>query len=803
MEKSSFKVQGMTCAACAARIERVLTKMEGISEANVNLALEKATVEYDSAKISVADIERKVSGLGYNIVPEKMDLKISGMTCAACATRIEKKLNSLPGVTKAVVNLATEKASINYLSSDLNSRDVKSAIEKIGYHGELIDENLDIDKERAARELEIKRQKIRFIISAILSFPLSLMMFAELFQWTFIPRIIFNKYFQLVLATPIQFVVGAQFYTDAYYALKNKSANMSVLVALGTSAAYFFSLVVVFWGEQIGVEHVYFETSGIIITLIILGKLLEANAKGKTSEAIKKLMGLQAKKARVVRAGRELDIPVEEVIVGDLILVRPGEKIPVDGVIKEGYSAVDESMLTGESIPVDKKVGDQAIGATINKHGSFKFEATRVGKDTALAQIIKVVEDAQGSKAPIQRMADIISAYFVPIVIAVAIITGGVWYFLADPGNITRALLNFTAVMVIACPCALGLATPTSIIVGTGKGAENGILIKGGEHLENAHKLDTVVLDKTGTITKGSPEVTDIISLDAYGEKDLLYLAAAAEKGSEHPLGEAIVKKAQEIHDKITDPVDFRAIPGHGIQAVVDKKVVLVGTRKLMQENNVVVDQYEDKMKELENQGKTSMLIAVDKKMVGIVAVADTVKENSPRAIKELIAMGIEVVMITGDNKRTAQAIAKQVGIEQVLAEVLPEDKAEEIEKLKKQGKKVAMVGDGINDAPALATADVGIAIGTGTDVAMEAADITLMRGDLRGIAASIQLSRATMRNIKQNLFWALFYNSLGIPIAALGFLNPVVAGGAMAFSSVSVVTNALRLKRWSYHPEA
>lgn len=802
MAKSSFKIQGMTCAACAARIERALNRMEGITEANVNLAMEKAAVEYDSSTINIADIGKKVTDLGYNVVPEKVELKISGMTCAACARRIEKKLNSMSGVRDAVVNIATEKASINYLSSDISVRDFKQALEKIGYKGDLIDETVNTDKERAARKIEIKRQKIRFIISVILAFPLSLVMFAELFQWTWIPQLMFNKNFQLVLATPIQFVVGAQFYLDAYYALKNKSANMSVLVALGTSAAYFFSLAVVLWGDTIGVTHVYFETSGIIITLIILGKLLEANAKGKTSEAIKKLMGLQAKTARVVREDKELDISVEEVIEGDLILVRPGEKIPVDGVLKEGYSSVDESMLTGESIPVDKKADDQVIGATINKHGSFKFEATRVGKDTALAQIIKVVEDAQGSKAPIQRMADIISAYFVPVVIVVAVITGIVWYSIADPGNITRALLNFTAVMVIACPCALGLATPTSIIVGTGKGAENGILIKGGEHLENAHKLNTVVMDKTGTITKGRPEVTDIISLDFYSEKEILYLAATAEKGSEHPLGEAIVKKAQEIYDKIADPRDFKAIPGHGIEASVDKKVVLVGTRKLMQENNVAVEQYENKMKELEIQGKTSMLIAIDSNMIGIIAVADTVKENSQTAIKELIAMGIEIVMITGDNRRTAHAIAKQVGIAQVLAEVLPEDKAEEIEKLKKQGKKVAMVGDGINDAPALATADVGIAIGTGTDVAMEAADITLMRGDLRGIAASIKLSRATMRNIKQNLFWALFYNSLGIPIAALGFLNPVIAGGAMAFSSVSVVTNALRLKRWSYQQE-
>ena len=797
MEKTSFKIQGMTCAACAAKIERALGKMKGVTGANVNLALEKATIEYDPQQIGVDDFNKKIADLGYSVVSDKVDIKISGMTCAACAAKIERKLNSLPGVTKATVNLATEKASIAFFPGTIGFQDFKQAIEKLGYKAEMIDDKLNVDKEREAREREIKRQKVYFIFSALLSFPLAFYMFAELFKWSWAPEIFFNRYFQLFLATPIQFIAGAQFYKDGYYALKNRSANMAVLVALGTSAAYFFSLVVTFWGEQIGEMHVYYETSAIIITLIILGKLLEAIAKGKTSEAIKKLMGLQAKTARVIRDGQELDIPIEEVVVGDLILVRPGEKIPVDGVIKEGYSAVDESMLTGESIPVDKKAGDQVIGATINKHGSFKFEATKVGKDTALAQIIKIVEDAQGSKAPIQRLADIISAYFVPAVIVIAIATALVWYFIVDPGNFTRALINFTAVLVIACPCALGLATPTSIMVGTGKGAENGILIKGGEHLENAHKLDTVVLDKTGTITKGQPEVTDVLSLISLSENEILRIAAITEKGSEHPLGEAIVKRGKEVFGELPDAQHFAAIPGHGVEATVDNKSILLGTRKLMRERNVAIEQIEDKMSELENQGKTAMLMAMDGTIAGIIAVADTVKENSAEAIRELQAMGIDVVMITGDNRRTAQAIAKQVGITHVLAEVLPEDKANEVEKLKAQGKKVGMVGDGINDAPALATADVGMAIGTGTDVAMEAADITLMRGDLRGIPASSKLSRATMRNLKQNLFWALIYNTLGIPVAAMGLLSPVIAGAAMAFSSVSVVTNALRLKRW------
>ena len=729
----------------------------------------------------------------------KISLKITGMTCAACAAKIERKLNSLPGVTGATINLATGKASISYLPATVRVRELKQAVEKLGYQAEMAAEKLDPDKEREARDKEIGRQKAYFIFSAVLSIPLALFMFAELFKWTWVPELIFNRYFQLALATPIQFVAGAQFYKDSYYALKNKSANMSVLVVLGTSAAYFYSLAVTFWGEQIGVMHVYYETSAIIITLIILGKMLEAVAKGKTSEAIKKLMGLQAKTARVMRDGKELELPIEKVVAGDLIMVRPGEKIPVDGVIREGYSAIDESMLTGESIPVDKKTGDTVIGATLNKHGAFKFEATKIGKDTVLAQIIKVVEDAQGSKAPIQRMADIISAYFVPVVIGIAVLTAVLWYVVLDPGNFTRAIINFTAVLVIACPCALGLATPTSIMVGTGKGAENGILIKGGEHLENAHKLDTVVLDKTGTITKGEPEVTDVFSLNSLPEQEVLRLAAIAEKGSEHPLGEAITKRGKEVFGELPDAALFTAIPGRGVRAKADGQDILIGTRKLMKEQNISTENIEEKMSELENQGKTAMLMALAGSIAGVIAVADTVKEHSRAAIKELQEMGIEVVMITGDNQRTAQAIAKQVGITHVLAEVLPEDKANEVEKLKAQGKKVGMVGDGINDAPALATADVGLAIGTGTDVAMEAADITLMRGDLRGIPASIKLSRATMRNIRQNLFWALIYNTLGIPIAAAGLLNPVVAGGAMAFSSVSVVSNALRLKRWTY----
>ncbi|HHW98077.1 MAG TPA: copper-translocating P-type ATPase, partial [Firmicutes bacterium] len=604
---------------------------------------------------------------------------------------------------------------------------------------------------------------------------------------------------QFIFATPVQFLVGWSFYKGAYRSLKSGSANMDVLVALGTSAAYFLSVYNTFFvpvapGEM---PHLYFESSAVIITLILLGKYLEARAKGKTSEAIRKLMGLQAKTARVVRDEQEIDVPIADVVVGDIVVVRPGEKIPVDGEVVSGTSSVDESMLTGESIPVDKGPGDLVVGATINKHGAFRFRATKVGADTALAQIIKVVEDAQGSKAPIQRMADTISGIFVPVVVGIAALTFIVWYLVT--GNAEQAIINMTAVLVIACPCALGLATPTSIMVGTGKGAENGILFKGGEHLENAHRVQDVILDKTGTITKGEPAVTDVIVFPDWrgAEEELLTLAASVEQASEHPLGQAIVNHAKETGLELAVAADFQAIPGHGIVARAADKQVLVGNRKLLKEQGIDFEVHLETLEQLEEQGKTAMLVATDGQAAGIIAVADTVKPESAAAIAALQEMGLGVYMITGDNWRTARAIAEQVGIKQdhVFAEVLPEHKAEAVQKLRDSGRVVAMVGDGINDAPALATADVGLAIGTGTDVAMEAADITLMRGNLQSIVSAIRLSRLTLRNIKQNLFWAFFYNSLGIPVAALGLLNPIVAGAAMAFSSVSVVTNALRLR--------
>lgn len=728
---------------------------------------------------------------------DRISLGIGGMTCAACAARIENRLRAVPGVAQATVNLATEKAVVEYDPSVVAPTELIGQVEELGYEAYSEADAFAQDREREDRERETTHQKRMCIMSTILSFPLLLAMIFEMSGLVEVWPLLFNARFQLLLATPVQFIAGWQFYVDSYYALRAGSPNMSVLVALGTSAAYLYSLAVTFFGGRLGVSHVYFETGAIVITLIILGKLLEARAKGRTSEAIRKLVGLQAKTARVVREEQEIEVAIEEVEVDDVVVVRPGEKIPVDGIIIEGFSAVDESMLTGESVPVDKGVGDEVIGATINMHGTFMCRATKVGRETALAQIIRIVEEAQASKAPVQRMADFIAARFVPAVVIVAACTFVLWYAVLDVGNLTRALLNFTAVLVIACPCALGLATPTSIMVGTGKGAENGILIKGGEHLEAAHRLTAIVLDKTGTITKGEPEVTDVLPLADLPEQEILHLAAGVEKGSEHPLGRALVRHAELQGVSAARATYFSAMPGRGVRGEVEGHRVLVGTRRLMTENEIPIGTSEKIMTEIESAGKTVMLVAIDGSLVGIVAVADTVKEHSRAAIFAMRKMGLQVYMITGDNERTARSIASEVGIDHVLSEVLPEEKARRVNELKEQGFVVGMVGDGINDAPALASADVGFAIGTGTDVAMESADVTLIKGDLRGVVASIELSQATMRNIKQNLFWALAYNSAGIPLAAAGLLNPVVAGAAMAFSSVSVVSNALRLKRW------
>jgi P-type Cu+ transporter len=797
VQESQFQVTGMTCAACAIRIEKGLKKMNGVEEANVNLALEKATIKYDAATMSPNDIQQKIRDLGYDVVTNKVELDITGMTCAACSTRVEKGLNKLDGVLVANVNLALEKATVEYNPSVLAPKDMIARVEKLGYGANIkSDENEQETVDKRLKDIETQQGK--FIFSLILSLPLLWAMVGH-FSFTsflYVPDAFMNPWVQLALATPVQFYIGKQFYVGAYKALKNKSANMDVLVALGTSAAYIYSLYLSIGtiGKSTHGIGLYFETSAILITLIILGKLFEAKAKGRSSEAIKKLMGLQAKTAMVLRDGEEKEIPLEDVVAGDVIFVKPGEKIPVDGEILEGRSALDESMITGESVPVDKTVGDKVIGATINKNGFIKIKATKVGKDTALAQIIKVVEEAQGSKAPIQRLADSISGIFVPIVVGIAVVTFLVWFFMVDPGNFAEALEKMIAVLVIACPCALGLATPTSIMAGSGRAAEYGILFKGGEHLEMTHRINTVILDKTGTITNGAPVLTDVMTdLD---EVEFLTLIGSAEKQSEHPLAEAIVEGIKEKNISLKDVAEFEAIPGFGIKAIVDGKEILVGTRRLMKKFNVEIDPVLAQMEALERQGKTAMLTAIDGKYSGLVAVADTIKETSTQAIKRLKDMGLEVIMITGDNQQTAQAIAKQAGVDHVIAEVLPEGKAEEVKKLQQQGKKVAMVGDGINDAPALAIADIGMAIGTGTDVAMEAADITLIRGDLSSIADAIFMSKKTIRNIKQNLFWAFAYNTLGIPVAALGLLAPWLAGAAMAFSSVSVVLNALRLQR-------
>lgn len=798
IRRESLKISGMSCAACAARIEKGLGKLEGVNSANVNFAMERATVEFEDTQVDPQKLEEVVGKLGYGIIREKENnggkavLNITGMTCAACSARIEKKLGKLAGVSSANVNLTTQKATVEYNPSEIKISEMVSAVISLGYGAERAEE-VTADREKEQREKEVKSLKISLLISIILSSPLLLAMLLSVLGID--APFLHNPYFQLIIATPIQFVIGFRFYKHAYYALRSKSANMDVLISMGTSAAYFFSLYNVFFepAKMGGMKDLYFEAAAVIITLILLGKYFEAVAKGKTSEAIKKLMGLQAKTARVLRNGTEADIPIEDVEAGDIVVVRPGEKIPVDGRIIDGNSSIDESMLTGESLPVEKKPGDPCIGATINKFGTFKFEATKVGKDTALSQIVKMVEDAQGSKAPIQKIADKVSGIFVPVVVGIALLTFLIW--LLATGDFTKAIVSAVAVLVIACPCALGLATPTAIMVGTGKGAENGILIKGGEHLETAYKLNAVVLDKTGTITKGQPEVTDVITLGEMDENEVLRIAAISEKNSEHPLGAAILDKGKKEFGAIPDPDSFEAIPGRGIKAVIESRTYHLGTRKLMLEQSLDVDSIELILAQLENEGKTAMLMAADNKLEAIIAVADTLKESSAEAIKDLQSMGIDVYMITGDNKRTADAIAKQVGIKNVLAEVLPENKAMEVEKLKSMGKVVAMAGDGINDAPALATADIGMAIGTGTDVAIEAADITLMRGDLRTIPAAIRLSRMTMRKIKQNLFWAFFYNIIGIPFAALGFLNPMIAGGAMAFSSVSVVSNSLSLK--------
>jgi len=734
------------------------------------------------------------------------------MTCASCVARVEQALSGVPGVISANVNLASEKATVEYVEGT-ELADLKRAVKEAGY--ELGSEAETLEDVTTAARREIKAVRNRFVIAVVLAATIMALMWAPSFSG--------KPYLLWALATPVQFWAGLRFYRGAWGALRHRTADMNTLVAVGTSAAYFYSMVAVLFPALFtigGMEHgLYFDTSAMIIALILLGRFLEARARGQTSASIKKLIGMQPKMALVAHDGKEVEIPVEDVQVGDLVRVRPGERVPVDGVIRQGYSSIDESMITGESLPVEKKAGDEVIGTTINKTGSFQFEATRVGKDTTLAQIVRLVEEAQGSKAPIQRLADVIASYFVPVVIGIAIVTFIIWYFVGPPPALTFAFLNFIAVLIIACPCALGLATPTAIMVGTGKGAEHGVLIRSAEALERCHKIDTVLLDKTGTLTRGEPKVTEIVAVAPYSQDEVLWLAASAEHGSEHPLGEAIVRAASEKKLELSPALDFKAIPGHGVEASVAGKRLLLGNLRLIKDRGLSLNGLEEEASRLWAEGKTVMFLGIDSRLVGIIALADTLKPNAKEALRDLHKMGVEVAMLTGDNRRTAEAIAREVGIDRVLAEVLPEHKAQEVRKLQEAGKAVAMVGDGINDAPALAQADVGIAIGTGTDVAMETADITLISGDLEGIVTAIYLSKRTMRTIKQNLFWAFAYNTALIPVAAgvlylvfgrsgvplglhfilgnYGFLNPILAAAAMAASSITVVSNSLRLRRF------
>ncbi|NLV57318.1 MAG: copper-translocating P-type ATPase [Clostridiales bacterium] len=818
MKNQVLGIRGMTCAACAQRIEKTLRKLPGIKQANVNLASEKLFVEYDDKEMQLSAIAETVESIGYQAEianeSQQVTIPISGMTCAACAQRVEKAIGKLDGVASASVNYATEKATVSYAPGKVRLSQIRESIEKAGYKALEINKTDAADENRLRKQREIKTLWTKFIVAAIFAIPLlyiAMVPMIKVVRLPFPPGLdpmqfpLLYALVELLLVIPV-IGVGYKFYTVGFKALWKRSPNMDSLIAIGTTAAVIYSLYHTWQiakGDFQAVEHLYFETAGVIIMLILLGKTLEAISKGRTSEAIKKLMGLAPKTAILLHNGQEKEIPIDEVEIGDILIVKPGAKIPVDGTVVSGNTSIDESMLTGESMPVDKKAGDTVYAASLNTTGTIRFKAEKIGSDTALAHIIKLVEDAQGSKAPIAQMADVVSGYFVPAVCAIALLAGIAWY-LATGGNLEFSLTIFVAVLVIACPCALGLATPTAIMVGTGKGAENGILIKGGEALETAHKITTVILDKTGTITEGKPTVTDVVTLGGIAQDELLQLTASAEMGSEHPLGQAIVRSAEEKGLKPLPMEDFESLTGRGIEARINGQTVLAGNRKLMQEQGISLAELEQASDKLAGEGKTPMFVAVNGALSGIVAVADVVKQSSRTAIEALRKMNIEVAMITGDNQKTATAIAKQVGIDRVLAEVLPQDKSNEVKKLQAQGRKVAMIGDGINDAPALAQADIGIAIGSGTDVAMESADIVLMHSDLMDVPTAILLSKRTIRNIKQNLFWAFGYNVIGIPIAAglpylFGgpLLNPIFAAAAMSLSSVSVLTNALRLKRF------
>lgn len=815
MVNKSLQIEGMTCASCAQTVEKAIKKLQGVKEASVNLATEKLSVSYDESKLSVSDIQTAVDKAGYKIVTKQITntFKIEGMTCASCAQTVEKVAKNLKGVEKAAVNLATEKLTISYNPSEIAPADISRAVANSGYAATLEtseEKKTSQEERRAKRDQDMKKMLNRFWISLVFTVPLLVISMGHMIGMP-LPSIIdpmvnpLNMAVaQLILTVPIM-IVSWEYFDKGFKALFRRHPNMNSLIALGTAAAFVYSLAATI-GTGIGygnlTDLLYYEVTGVILTLHTLGLFLEERSKGQMSTAIEKLINLAPKAATIIRNGEEVEVLVDEVAVGDIIRVRPGEKMPVDGVVVKGRTAVDESMLTGESIPVEKQNGDPIIGASLNKNGTIEYRATRVGSDTTLSQIIKLVEDAQGSKAPIARMADTITGYFVPIVIALAVLAGIAWLIAGQTGIFALSVVITT--LVIACPCALGLATPTSIMVGTGKGAEYGVLIKSGGALETAHNVDTIIFDKTGTLTEGKPVVTDILTTDLLSKEELLHYAASGETGSEHPLGEAIVQKSKEENMTLTKTDDFEAIPGHGIRVNIDGKMFYIGNRKLMVDQKIDLTKMEKESDRLADEGKTPMYLSVDGELAGIIAVADTLKENSVKAVNELKKRGVEVAMITGDNKRTAKAIGKQVGIDRILSEVLPEDKAEEVKKLQSEGKKVAMVGDGINDAPALAQSDIGIAVGSGTDVAIESADIVLMRNDLMAVLTAIDLSRKTLKNIKQNLFWAFAYNLVGIPIA-MGLLyifggplmSPMLAAVAMSFSSVSVLTNALRLRRF------
>lgn len=806
-QQIDLPVVGMTCSACVRNVERALNKAGGVTEANVNFATERASVNYDPAQVNLDVLINQVQSAGYDVATAKVELPITGMTCAACEKNVTRALKKPNGVLDVSVNLATERALVTYLPGSASRRDLIAAVEKAGYGViDTADLGAPDDAEQAAREAEIQHQKQLVLIGVAFSIPLvilgmtrhfmhSVPFLMETFPW------LMEDYWLFVfgaLATPVQLIVGRQYFVGAYKSLRNGTANMDVLVAMGTLAAYGYGVIVlagiIFGFSDVVGKDDYFESAAVILTLITLGKLLEARAKGRTSEAIKKLMGLTPKTATLLRDGEEVEIAIDRLQLGDVVVVRPGERVPVDAVVIEGRSSIDESMLTGESMPVNKAVGNDVIGGTINKQGRLVVETTRIGAETALAQIIRLVQDAQGSKAPIQRIADQVSGVFVPIVLILALITLVGWMVIGQV-TFTAAMLNTIAVLVIACPCALGLATPTAVMVGTGRGAEMGVLFKNSESLENAHHLQVITLDKTGTITRGEPTVTDIIPTNGFDETRILMLAASAERGSEHPLGQAVVNMAKQRQIKLANPEHFEAESGRGIRAQIEGQQVIVGSPRFIREQNIDIASLQDAVTTLQSNARTAILIAVDGVLAGTIGIADTVKPGSKEAIMGLRAIGLEVVMITGDNQQTADAIAREVGIDRVFAEVLPVEKVAVVKQLQAEGKRVGMVGDGVNDAPALAQADVGIAIGTGTDIAMEASDVTLISGDLRGVVRAIQLSKATLRTIYQNLFWAFVYNIVLIPVAMMGLLIPMFAAGAMAFSSFFVVSNSLRLR--------